>query len=202
MNKKMLLSLCTLIPLFSSTVWAAPSTSGPTGLINTPSSEILSEGQISLGYYQLKNNDIKIFNVGISPNTEIGVAQYNYEQKPTDTVLNIKYNILKENLLTPGISAGIEDLTASSERSGYIVMSKNLPLGVKINAGIGNGRFDGPFAGIEAPFSLLPLLPTTLIAEHDGHTTNWGLRLTVVPGVKAEVGRREHKYYFGANFTT
>ncbi|CUH95545.1 hypothetical protein P22_1616 [Propionispora sp. 2/2-37] len=206
---KIMLPLCTIVILFSSTVTAAPSTSGPTGLINTPSSEILSEGQLSLGYYHLKNQDIKILNIGISPNMEIGVAQYNYDQEPTDTVLNIKYNILKENLLTPGLSAGLEDIAACSERSGYVVMSKQLPLGIKINAGIGNGRFDGAFAGIEATFSPLPLLPTdgdffpttTLMAERVGHTTNWGLRMAIVPGVKAEAGRRDHKYYLGANFT-
>ncbi|HBS59184.1 MAG TPA: hypothetical protein DEA44_07955, partial [Firmicutes bacterium] len=95
------------------------------------------------------------------------------------------------------------------QRSAYIVGSKALPLGVRVHYGLGDGRYDGVFGGIEKTINPLGVLTgdnafpaTTLIAEYDGDDFNVGARLSLVSGVKIDAGWQDMKdFYVGFSIT-
>ncbi|VBB09264.1 exopolysaccharide biosynthesis protein ybjh [Lucifera butyrica] len=199
--------VCCLL-LVSATVWAAPSTNGSTGLINTPSADVLREGQFSAGYYHLKAGGVGVFDFGMGHNWEIGVAGFRYDSAANRTYLNAKFALAPETVFTPGLAIGVEDIAQDGQRTVYAAASKALPFGFRIHAGIGNGRYDGVFAGIEKTINPVSVLSgnntfpaTTLIAEYDGHYMNYGARLSVVPGMKLDAGWRQHDFYIGMSFT-
>ena len=191
--------------------YAAPSINGSTGIINTPSADVLQEGQFSLGYHHLKDAGVGTFNMNLAGKLEIGVAGFRYDgdvNKDNDTYLNAKFGLVPETVLTPGVAIGVEDISDETERSYYAAASKALPFGFRIHAGVGNGRYDGVFASLEKTFSPLGLITgnnvfpaTTLIAEWDGSHMNYGARMSVVPGLKLDAGWRNSQSYFGASFT-
>lgn len=207
MKKMIFAAICATV-MATATASAAPSVNGSTGLINTPSADVLREGSFSLGYYNLHEGSVGSFDLGIAPNLELGVAAFRYDRHSDKNYLNAKFGVLPESVMTPGLALGIEDATDETDRTVYAVASKGLPLGFRIHAGVGNGRYDGFFAGIEKvinPVSILTgnnVFPTTtLIAEYDGHDVNFGARLALVSGLKIDAGWRNDKTYVGATFT-
>jgi Bacterial putative lipoprotein (DUF940). len=208
MSKKVFAVLCILL-VFAVPAFAAPTVNGSSGQINNPSADVLQEGQFAAGYYHLKGGGVGVFDMNLLPNVEVGVAGFRYDDSGLNkTFLNAKFGLLPETVLTPGVAVGVEDIAAERERSCYAVASKALPLGFRIHAGVGNGRFDGMFAGIEKTINPISALTgnstfpaTTLIAEFDGHTMNYGARVSIVPGLKLDAGWREHSAYFGVTFT-
>lgn len=208
--KKTILAAITLL-LTAAPVYAAPSVNGPTGLINTPSADVLQQGQFSLGYYHLKDGDAGAFNMNLMGRLEVGVSGFRYDSnsgREDHTLVNAKYGLVPETVLTPGVAVGVQDIADKDERTAYVAVSKALPLGFRIHAGVGNGRYDGAFAALEKTINPIGIITgnnvfpaTTLIAEWDGHDMNYGARMAVVPGLKLDIGRREHQTYFGASFT-
>jgi len=206
--KKIIIGLTGVLLLTAGPVLAAPSVNGSTGLINSPTADVLRSGQLSLGYYHLKDGGVGSFNTNVAPNFEIGVAAFRYDGHSNENYLNAKFGIVPETVMTPGIAIGVEDIANHHERSVYAVASKALPLGFRIHAGTGGGRFGGVFAGIEKTISPLSVLTgnntfpaTTLIAEYDGKRMNYGARLSIVPGLKLDAGVRNHDGYIGISFT-
>lgn len=205
--KKVLFGISILL-LASAPVFAAPSVNGSTGLINNPSADVLREGQVSLGYYHLKDGGVGIFNTNIAPNLELGVAGFRYDGQQNKNLVNAKFALVPETVLSPGIAIGVEDIGNNNKRSSYAVASKALPFGFRIHAGAGNGRFNGVFAGIEKTINPVSVLTgnnafpaTTLIAEYDGKNMNYGARMSIVPGLKLDAGWRNHDGYVGISFT-
>lgn len=207
--KKILCGLLGALILSSATVIAAPSINGSTGLINDPSADVLREGQFSLGYYHLKEGGAGVFNTNIAPGVEVGVAGFRYDNSDGNkTMVNAKVGLINETVLAPGLSIGVEDIGAQDERSAYAVASKTLPLGFRVHLGVGNGRYDGVFGGIEKTINPLGVLTgnnafpaTTLIAEYDGKKYNYGARMSIIPGLKVDAGWRDHDLYLGMSFT-
>ncbi|MEG6585082.1 YjbH domain-containing protein [Dendrosporobacter sp. 1207_IL3150] len=207
MKKVLLATICAAF-MATATAAAAPSINGSTGLISTPSADVLHEGQFSLGYYNLKEGGVGTFNTGIAKNFEIGVAGFRYDGDQDQTYLNAKLGLLPETILSPGLAIGIEDVADKTDRTYYAVASKGLPLGFRIHAGVGKGRYDGLFAGIEKTINPISVLTgdsafpaTTLIAEYDGREMNYGARLSIVPGLKVDAGWRDDRTYVGVTFT-
>lgn len=208
MMKKMIMGISCVLLLTAVPVMAAPSVNGATGLINTPTADVLRPGQISLGYYHLKDGGAGTFNANVAPNLEVGVTAFRYDGQSNKNYLNAKFALAPETVLTPGLAIGAEDIANNDKRSLYAVASKALPFGFRIHAGIGNGQLKGGFAGIEKTINPISVLTgnntfpaTTLIAEYDGKGMNYGARLSIVPGLKLDAGLRNHKGYFGISFT-
>jgi hypothetical protein len=206
--KKLLYGTIFALCLGTATVSAAPSVNGSTGLINTPTADVLHEDDFSLGYYHLKDGGVGVFNTNLTKGLEVGVAGFRYDDKDNKTMLNAKYSLIPEKVLIPGLAIGVEDATNEKDRSLYAVASKGLPFGFRIHVGAGNGRYDGVFAGIEKQLSPLGLVTgnnvfpaTSLIAEYDGKDMNYGARISVVPGLKVDAGWRNDETYFGISFT-
>jgi hypothetical protein len=205
--KKIIFSFALLL-LMTATAGAAPSLQGSTGLINTQSADVLQEGQFTLGLDHEREGSVQTVVVGVAPQFELGVAEIHYNGTGNKTLLNGKYSLMPERILTPGISVGLEDAFNESQRTEYAVVSKTLPFGFRIHAGVGNGRYHGSFGGIEKTINPIGFLAgsntfpaTTLIAEYDGNSMNYGARLAIAPGLKIEGGVRSHAAYYGINFT-
>lgn len=206
--KKILYTTLVALLMTTAAASAAPSVNGSTGLINNPSADVLREGQFSLGYYHLKDGGVGVFNTNLTGHLELGAAGFRYDGHDNKTVVNAKYSIAPETILSPGLAIGIEDAANINERSVYAVASKGLPFGFRVHVGTGNGRYDGVFAGIEKTISPLGLITgnnifpaTSLIAEYDGKNMNYGARVSVVPGLKVDAGWRDHEAYYGISFT-
>lgn len=206
--KKLVLGIVIAMAAATSAVSAAPSVNGSTGLIDTPSASVLREGQVSLGYYHLNNGGVGVFNTNLSGNLELGVAGFRYDGGNNKTMVNAKLGLVPETILTPGFSVGIEDAANMDKRSVYAVASKGLPFGFRVHVGAGSGRYDGIFAGVEKTVTPVGMITgnntfpaTTLIAEFNGKTMNYGARLSIVPGLKVDAGWRDHETYFGISFT-
>lgn len=207
MKKIMLATVCAAF-MVAAPVAAAPSVNGSTGLINTPSADVLREGQFSLGYYNTREGGVGVFNTNVAPNLEIGVAGFRYDNQSNKNYLNAKFGLLPETVLSPGLAIGVEDAADKTDRSYYAVASKGLPLGFRIHAGVGSGRYDGFFAGVEKTINPVSVLTgnsafpaTTLIAEYDGRDMNYGARMSIIPGLKLDAGWRHDKTYVGITFT-
>ncbi|HWR56406.1 MAG TPA: YjbH domain-containing protein [Negativicutes bacterium] len=193
----------------SGTAAAAPSLNGPTGLINTPSADVVQNEDFSLGYNHLKQGEVLNFNIGIMKNVEMGISSFDPEAGSRQNRLNAKWNVIPETVVTPGLAVGVEDISDRGQRSAYIVGSKALPLGVRVHYGLGDGRYDGVFGGIEKTINPLGVLTgdnafpaTTLIAEYDGDDFNVGARLSLVSGVKIDAGWQDMKdFYVGFSIT-
>jgi len=206
--KKLIIALASALLLTTAPVLAAPSVNGSTGLINIPTADVLRSGQFSLGYYHLKDGGVGTFNTNIVPNVEVGVTGFRYDSQQNKTNMNAKFGIVPETVLTPGLSVGVEDIANHDKRSSYVVASKTLPFGFRIHAGTGNGNFHGVFAGIEKTLNPISMLTgndtfpaTTLIAEYDGKTMNYGARLSIISGLKLDAGIRNHNGYVGVTFS-
>jgi hypothetical protein len=206
--KKVLFGISCLLLLSSTPVFAAPSVNGSTGLINNPSADVLREGEFSLGYYHLKEGGVGIFNTNVLPKLELGVAGFRYDGQDNKNYVNAKFSVVPETVLSPGLALGVEDIAGEEKRSAYAVASKALPLGFRIHAGVGDGRFNGVFAGIEKTINPVSIITgnnvfpaTTLIAEYDGKNMNYGARMSIVPGLKLDAGWRNHDGYFGVSYT-
>lgn len=206
--KKVILWMSCISFMVSTSVFAAPLITGSTGLINTPSADVLRGGQISLGYYHLKDGGVGIFNTNIAPNLEIGVAGFRYDGQQSKNFVNVKFGLMPETVLTPGVALGVEDMGNADKRSAYVAASKTLPFGFRIHAGVGNGRFNGMFAGLEKTINPVSILTgnnafpaTSLIAEYDGKNMNYGARISILSGLKLDAGWRNHDSYIGISFT-
>ncbi len=201
--KKLLLSAAILLSLTNMT-YAASSTSGSTGMINTPTADVLREGQVSLGYYNLHEGKTASIGFSATKNLEVSVARTDFDFSDKATYVNAKYAIAAEGVLTPGIAIGVEDIANKRDRTAYAVVSKGLPLGFRAHVGVGNGRYDGMFCSLEkniTPLGIKGVFPdTTLIVENDGHDINYGVRMSIVPGLKVNAGWRDKETYVGVTY--
>ena len=206
--KKVIIGLSCALLLTTMPVLAAPSVNGPTGLINSPTADVLRPGQLTLGYYHLKDGGVASFNTNVAPNLELGVAAFRYDGQSNTNYINAKFAVMPETVLAPGLAIGVEDISNNAERSVYAVASKAFPFGFRIHAGAGGGRFNGVFAGIEKTINPISIMTgssafpsTTLIAEYDGKTMNYGARMSIITGFKLDAGIRNHDGYVGISFT-
>lgn len=116
--------------------------------------------------------------------------------------------LLPDGIVTPGIAAGVWDVTNSGPmgRRFFLVLTKSLgpgqlglPLGLggaQATLGVGSGRFMGPLAGLKlnvAPFS-------SLVAEYDARQFNFGFWIYPLPLVQLRAELQGGDPYLGAEF--
>ena len=205
--KRTITAVCAALLLTANAAQAAPTVTGSTGMLYTPTADVLRDGHFSLGYHHLDDSDAYTVGYGMSNAWEISAATFDYDGGGSDLYLNTKISLMSENVARPGIALGMEDAFDERERTFYAVASKTLPLGIRVHAGIGDGRFDGVFGGIEKTFNPIgvtgsSIFPATMLsAEYDGDEMIYGLRLAIVPGLKAHAAWRDGDTYVGLTFT-
>ena len=205
----MVLGACLL--LGAPPAFAAPSTSGATGLIRIPTADVLRPGHISAGYFYWQDHSTAVAAAGLPAGLEVSAAAPWYKGAAGNWTVNAKVALTQEGLMMPAIAIGAEDIGQQNQRSYYAAVSKALPFGFRVHLGAGTGRFKGMFGAVEKvlnPASLrkkqrsgFPV--TSLIVEMDGQKMNYGARLSLTHGVRMDAGwlGREQRVYLGLTYT-
>lgn len=179
-----------------------PAWYGNTGLVLTPSAYSSSPGCGTISYHWLDTDgdstDLANLNVGLAAGLEIGGSWADGPSGDSELVGNAKWRLPVEKWLTqedlPAVAIGGVDLTDELDRKLYVVLSKNMPVGmdesrmVGVHFGYGDsdgGILNGFFGGV----TFAAFRNSVINAEYDGENFNadlrWGLRdrLTVDVGV-------------------
>ena len=209
---RLLLVLLGLLSLWGTTpAFAAPSTSGATGMIRIPTADILRPGHISAGAYYWQDHSTVVAAVGLPTGLEVSAAAPWHKGVSGNWTVNAKVALTQEGLLLPAIAIGGEDLGEQNQRSYYAAVSKALPFGFRVHVGAGTARFKGMFGAVEKvlnPTSLrkkqqggFPV--TSLIVEMDGQKMNYGARMSLAHGVRLDAGwlGQEQRVYLGLTYT-
>jgi len=197
--KKVMVMAALAASMLGGIAQAAPTLQGETGLINVPSADVIRSGKVSVGYFSLRDGHVLTAGAGFNDKIELTWSGNHLAGTTTRNEVNMKFGLLGEKILLPGVVIGISDITAERERSVYAVTSKSLPLGLRLHIGVGNGRYDGVFAGVEKRF--FPGITT--MVEYDGEHVNVGGRVSLPAGVQLNAGWRQEdkKTYFGVSMT-
>jgi hypothetical protein len=190
MRKLILLSS---LALWATSLMAAPTINGPTGLIVVPTAESLQYKEMNVGLdYKLSNGTQQHFfkfNFGEFKGVELGVVGGSV---PTEGVfVNAKYYLMSDNTRFPlSIAIGAENLGAKNKTGVYMVASKKFQGGV-------SGHF-GFYAGFDEQSDLDPSvmggaewvldnrisLLADVIGKSRKYTINTGLRFSIYPNLQ------------------
>ena len=203
MFKKIFTAL--LLLYFCQNNWglAQLSLNGATGLLELPTADVVKKESFGIGVYSADDVKIRNMGYGLAEKLEVSFANEKHDIEQINK-FNVKYVLLSETVLTPGLAVGINDLTGKSERSTFAVVSKGLPLGFRVHAGIGSGDFEKGFVALEK--NITPLLganvfpSTTLLVEYNDNNINYGMRMSIVPDLKLNLGRSDHKTFIGLTY--
>ena len=176
---------------------AAPTLQGSTGLANVVSADVLPAHSFSIGRYNRpgEKNEVVVFGLGQA--LEVGALHRTAGEQGAAVRWNVKWALAQEQILRPGIAVGVEDVGAQAQRTTYAVASKGLPFGLRLHAGVGNGRYHGLFGALEA--SLLP--QTKLFLEQDGRQWGAGVRVSLGSDFRLDAGHYAGKTYVGGSYT-
>ena len=203
MFKKIFTALLLLYFCQNNWVLAQPSLNGATGLLELPTADVVKKESFGIGLYSADDVKIRNMGYGLAEKLEVSFANEKHDIEQINK-FNVKYVLLSETVLTPGLAVGINDLTGKSERSTFAVVSKGLPLGFRVHAGIGSGDFEKGFVALEK--NITPLLganvfpSTTLLVEYNDNNINYGMRMSIVPDLKLNLGRSDHKTFIGLTY--
>ena len=128
---------------------ADPSLYGPTGLIVMPTADSLGFGQANgfVNYVDWDDGETTAAgaNVGVGLGVELGISYLDYDDSAT--IVNAKWNLKREGLLTPGIAIGAINLTETDDFphdiNPYIVLSKRLSVPASSIAFSGHAGYIG-----------------------------------------------------------
>ena len=183
---------------------AAPAAGGETGNLLTPSADMMRVGQLH-GAWRSENHERSwSLAVPVTNSLEISLQQVHQREGKETSEVGVKYLLRPEGVMNPGAAIGVEDMFSERRRSVYAVISKSLPYGLRLHAGVGNGRFQGGFAAVEmrlAPKLQPGVFPdASLYAEHiDGHAA-YGIRLSLLRGAKLTAGVDGHQNFIGISY--
>lgn len=195
--------------LLASTVAAAPSMNGYTGLLAVPTADSLRPSEVAAGAYVLNQtagrHTTYLGCFGASKGLEVGLTNVRFKVGPRETMLFAKYTFLSREDGKISVAAGIYDPTNEVESTAYFVASRSLKMrGTKVvnprvHLGAGGGLLDGVFAG----FSLDVGRNLTAMLEFDGDKINGGARLYIM-GLNLTAGWLDglRRAVFGITYAT
>lgn len=195
MQHKLTTGVLAALLLMGGVASAAPTIQGTTGAIATPDAAAAKEGSVTLGHFQWDGGHSSVAAIGLGGGLEVSGSLWKEDGRSSEGLLNAKWALVKESAVTPGLAVGVDDLADKRERSVYAAVSKDLPLGLKLSAGVGDGRYDGGFVAAEVPV----FIGTKLILENDSQHFNYGVRFTALPCVTIDAGRYHKETYVGAS---
>ncbi|MDL2280596.1 YjbH domain-containing protein [Selenomonadales bacterium OttesenSCG-928-I06] len=183
---------------------AAPTFNASTGQINTPSADVMRDGQFSVGFYNLQHSrKVGMFILGVTPKLEVGFRRNVYSDS-SDNTISAKYSIVKEDILKPGFAIGYEQGTGSEGDSFYGAVSKRLIWGIRLHVGIGNNKYEHGFIALEKSIKKIKFAnigASNVILEYDGKHFNCGIRASVAKNLKVDLGIKDDRGYFGISYT-
>ncbi len=122
--------------------------------------------------------------------------------------LNVQYPLLTDLGAYPAISIGMRDLlgTGLEHKAAYVAATKAFPLSdrqlrflrtFKLNAGLGTGRMDGPFLGMEARLRT----GVSVYAEIYRRHPNLGIALPIGQHANINAYSLNGAFYYGLSFS-
>jgi hypothetical protein len=199
-----------LLALLASTagaqVSAAPNYLGSTGLLLTPTADVLRMREWNA--YAFGTDDFFSFgaNFGLFENFELGATGFDPDFGDTEVLINLKYRLLPESERAPGIAIGVVDIADEFDvdPSIYLVVSKALGtasagskgLQIRGHLGIGDGIYDTIFGGVDIVLSPQALL----LVEYDSDDFNFGVRFGVSQEVRIDVSLLDGDFGAGISF--
>ena len=203
MNRKHLTAfMLTLLLVLPLACEARTLPSGTSGVINTPSAHVRSMGHVGVTFQYTEDYTALGGNVAVMPGLEVAYSRWSPDGDGDFNMYSAKFMILPETVASPALAVGIEDATDERDRSGYAVISKAAPWGLKLHAGTGTGRFRDGFVALEKQFKLNSnILNLGLAVEYDGEDVNYGIFVPVGKLMQAEVGSRGEKLYAAVHGT-
>ena len=167
---------------------------GYTGVINTPNTRVLREGEFNFQFNNQFDNHLRdydgvidseedySFGIGFLPSLElVGRLVESKETAVRDLSANIKYHIPYEHEYLPNLAIGIQDIGGSFTYSNnsYIVLDKDIGV-VRTSLGYGKAgdgkrgkRMDGLFGGLDIKATEW----LSVMGEHDSEENHLGVRL-------------------------
>lgn len=142
-TSRLLIGLVALVPLTATAAFSAPSSIGPTGILNVPTAEAVPDGksEIMLGYDRphvagVGINVLPIVNLehGFG-NGEIGVSYFGIRDHTAVKAINAKYIFAPERAKSPGLAVGAMYLKGNTaETDLYLVATDHLGRGDNFRA--------------------------------------------------------------------
>ncbi len=182
---------------------AAPALNGSSGLLSSPSADVLAGGNFSLAVWQGRGWQRQSAAIGLGGGLEFAHGRkqekgFLFEQN------SFKLALQNEGLLLPGIAVGGE-----SGGAYYGMLSKFLPGGYRLHLGFGNGRFDGAFGGVEKVLNPPRLKDKNAsggpivkaVFDFDGDLMHYALRAAWKNGVQGQVAYSHGDFYGGVSFS-
>jgi len=156
--------LCAVLWISSSlSLYAAPLTTpaqkGQTGLVNMPTARVAKDGTLRFGFSRFEPYRALWSSLSVFPWLELGARYTSVDhtqglENPNfgtfkDKAFDAKLLLLQEQRYLPAISIGVRDFLGTRVFGAeFVVMSKQFgPLDISL--GLGQGRLDGAFGGLQ-----------------------------------------------------
>lgn len=177
-----------LFVLMTTATFAAPTLSGPTGLIKAPSADSLSAGTFDLALHNYAGRNTLAFNVGLAPSLEAGIAATSGgNNNSTSTHGFVKFTIVPEKSNQMGVAIGARAYSKST--SLFVVGSKYLPeIGFRGHIGMNTGGSNNFFLGASKSLPTRQSYPKMIaMGEIYGGSLNLGLRMLLTKEVNLDL---------------
>jgi len=187
---------------------AAPNFFGSTGLLVTPSADVLGVREWNVHVHGTDDFVSYGVNFGALDKLEIGVTGLDVQHGgDTHALINLKYRIVPETKSVPAVAIGAVDISdeLDIDPSIFLVVSKALGslssagsngMQWRAHLGIGQGLYDTVFGGID----LVVTPRVMLIAEYDSNDFNFGVRLGLTPEVRADLSALDGNFGAGLSY--
>lgn len=165
--------------------YAEPSASGYSGLMLTPTADVIGRGQYAAGAFILNQRPGRhttyLGQFGATRGLEVGLTSIRFKGGGRETILNAKYQFQRERGGRAAVACGIYDPTDEVDSTAYFVASKTIRTrgealqNLRVHVGAGGGVLDGVFAGVSVEL----VRNLTAMVEFDGDRINGGARLNL-----------------------
>jgi hypothetical protein len=191
--------------LMTKPVLAAPNVFGSTGLLLTPTADVLNQGEWNVHAHFINRDDLSTWGGNYAPfqNLEVGLTGVHFQGGGTRGIINGKYRLVPEKLNMPALAIGVVDASErlNNDATIYGVVSKtfgtDMAHPIRLHLGYGNGIYDKNVIG-GADFLLNPRV--LLMGEYDGDKVNFGVRAGLTPEIRVELGSYDSDFGGGISY--
>lgn len=190
-------------------VTSAPSVTGPTGAILTPTTELPPIKGLNLGYHYLNDTLDAAVKVNVAPIPKVELGAYWLDPASPDLdeklLFNAKYLFVEEDKKNPAVAAGVIDIGDEVDQTWYGVLSKRFEGEVPITVNIGGASgdvLDGVFGSIKLELHE----DVDVIGEYDSSEFNFCVRFRPYEDITIDLmtvdNRIDREFGFGAAWCT
>ena len=165
-----------------------------------------SDWKVNVGYFNTRYGSSVAGNISLPVGAEIAYSKWHIDGENNRDMISLKVPVMREKVMKPAVSIGVEDIADDCDRSYYLAMSKQGPWGIRMHMGVRSGHEQkGMFYGIEKQIRLkgdiakqklfVPALNFTL--EYDGRRPNYGMYIRNSNGFRVDLAWHKNSFRFG-----